>query len=51
MEMTCPKCHGQSVTPVEVYPRDKPKESSSPLWACKNLNCLHTWPRERQPGN
>ena len=40
----CPKCRSQEFIPVGIYLRDSPDALFTPIGACKNPACLHTWP-------
>jgi hypothetical protein len=46
--MSCPKCYGQNARPFMSWTISGRKMTLPQLrmWACKNPDCLHKWPRE-----
>ena len=46
--MTCQKCQSQNAKPFMSWTISGRKMTVPQLrmWACKNPNCLHKWPRE-----
>ena len=51
LTIICPKCAGENVTPIERWEISEFKVIAPPrpMWACKDLMCMHKWSRNPNP--